>query len=130
MPLSPSAPSLDPGVQSGLSARVAVSEFVPHLLCRVALLSLSPRFPCFRFLRRIYLQLRHECMSYLFTICSLLSCKRVMDTGLFCIPCPFVFAVESLSRVCLFAIPWTAAPQAPCPSPTPIACSNSCPLSQ
>ena len=50
--------------------------------------------------------------------------------GLVLHPCPFVLAVESLSRVRLFATPWTAAPQAPCPSPTPIACSNSCPLSQ
>ena len=37
-------------------------------------------------------------------------------------------SVESLSRV-LFVTPWTAACQASCPSPTPGACSNSCPWS-
>ena len=30
----------------------------------------------------------------------------------------------------LFATPWTTACQAPCPSPSPWACLNSCPLSQ
>ena len=39
-------------------------------------------------------------------------------------------SVESLSNVWLFANPWTAAPQPPCPSPTPGVYSNSCPLSQ
>ena len=39
-------------------------------------------------------------------------------------------SVQSLSRVQLFAIPWTTARQASCPSPTPRACSNSCPSSQ
>ena len=38
--------------------------------------------------------------------------------------------VQSLSRVRLFVTPWTAARQASCPSPTPRACSNSCPLSR
>ena len=37
-------------------------------------------------------------------------------------------SVQSLSRVRLFAIPWTAARQASGPSPTPGSCSNSCPL--
>ena len=37
-------------------------------------------------------------------------------------------SVQSLSRVRLFVIPWTAARQASCPSPTPRSCSNSCPL--
>ena len=37
-------------------------------------------------------------------------------------------SVQSLSRVRLFATPWTAARQPPCPSPTPRACSNSYPL--
>ena len=36
---------------------------------------------------------------------------------------------QFLSRVQLFATPWTAAHQAPCPSPSPGACSHSCPLS-
>ena len=45
--------------------------------------------------------------------------------------CFFSFSsVELLSCVWLFATPWTAAPQLPCPSPTPGACSNSCPSSQ
>jgi len=38
-------------------------------------------------------------------------------------------SVQSFSRVRLFAIPWTAACQVPCLSPTPGACSNSCPPS-
>ena len=38
-----------------------------------------------------------------------------------------VSSVQSLSRVWLFATPWTAAPQVPCPSPTPRAYSNACP---
>ena len=37
------------------------------------------------------------------------------------------YSLQSLSRVQLFAIPWTTACQASCPSPTPGACSNSCP---
>ena len=41
----------------------------------------------------------------------------------------YVF-VQSLSRVQLFAIPWTAARQASCPSLSPRVCSDSCPLSQ
>ena len=43
----------------------------------------------------------------------------------------FVVAVQSLSHVQHFATPWT--PQharLPCPSPSPRACSNPCPLSQ
>ena len=36
--------------------------------------------------------------------------------------------VQSLSRVPLFVTPWTPGPS--CPSPTPGACSNSCPSSQ
>ena len=40
-----------------------------------------------------------------------------------------IVAVQSLSCVRLFATPWTAASRPPCPSPTPGACSNSCPLS-
>ena len=42
----------------------------------------------------------------------------------------FRSSVQSLSRVPLFATPWTVARQASCPSPTPGAYSNSCPLSQ
>ena len=38
-------------------------------------------------------------------------------------------SVQSLSHVLLFATSWTAASQGTCPSPTPRACSNSCPLS-
>ena len=40
--------------------------------------------------------------------------------------CP-IDVVQSLSRVQLFATPWIA--WLPCPSPSPGACSNSCPLS-
>ena len=39
-------------------------------------------------------------------------------------------SVWSLSRVPLFATPWTAARRPPCPSPPPGVYSNSCPLSQ
>ena len=38
--------------------------------------------------------------------------------------------VQSLSRVQLFATPWIAARQPPCPSPSPGVHSDSCPLSQ
>ena len=38
--------------------------------------------------------------------------------------------VQSLSHIWLFVTPWTAACQASCSSPSPGACSNSCPLSQ
>ena len=39
-------------------------------------------------------------------------------------------SVQSLSHIWLFVTPWTAACQASYPSPTPGACSNSCPLNQ
>ena len=39
-------------------------------------------------------------------------------------------SVQSVSRVQLFVAPWTAACQAPGPSPAPGACSISCPSSQ
>ena len=38
--------------------------------------------------------------------------------------------VQLLSHVRLFATPWTAACQLPCPSLSPAVCSDSCPLSQ
>ena len=38
-------------------------------------------------------------------------------------------SVQLLSHVQLFVTSWTEACQASCPSPTPRACSNSCPLS-
>ena len=41
-----------------------------------------------------------------------------------------ISSVQSLSHVWLFAIQWTAACQASCPSPTPRIYPNSCPLSQ
>jgi len=41
----------------------------------------------------------------------------------------YVSTVQSLRHVWFFVTPWTAAVQAPWPSPTPRACSNSCPLS-
>ena len=44
--------------------------------------------------------------------------------------CKRFSSVQSLSQVQLFATPWTAARQASLSSPTPRACSNSCPLSQ
>ena len=43
---------------------------------------------------------------------------------------PYNPGFTPLSSVQLFVNPWTAAHQVPCPSPTPRACSNSCPLSQ
>ena len=39
-------------------------------------------------------------------------------------------SVQLLSHVHFLAIPWTAVPRLPCPSPTPGVYSNSCPLSQ
>ena len=41
----------------------------------------------------------------------------------------FIQSVQSLSCVQLFVTPWTVAHEASCSSPTPGACSNSCPLS-
>ena len=41
-----------------------------------------------------------------------------------------IVSVQSLSHVWLFATPWTAALQVPCPSLSPRVCSNSCPLSR
>ena len=41
-----------------------------------------------------------------------------------------LYSVQSLSCVRLFATPWTAACRLPWLSPTPGACSNSCPSSQ
>ena len=40
------------------------------------------------------------------------------------------YSVQLLSRVWLFATPWIAARQAPCPSPTPRVHANPCPWSQ
>ena len=39
-------------------------------------------------------------------------------------------SVQSLSRVWLSVTPWLQHTRPPCPSPTPRACSNSCPSSQ
>ena len=39
-----------------------------------------------------------------------------------------VVVVQCLSLVQLFVTPWTAAARLPCPSPSPTACSNPCPL--
>ena len=41
-----------------------------------------------------------------------------------------MLSVQSFSHVWLFVTPWTAARQAPCPSPTPGAYSNPWPLSR
>ena len=41
-----------------------------------------------------------------------------------------MYVVQSLCHVQLFATPWTAAHQPPCTSPSPGACSNSCPLNK
>ena len=38
-----------------------------------------------------------------------------------------VSSVQLLSHVWLFATPWTQHSRLPCPTPTPRACSNSCP---
>ena len=41
-----------------------------------------------------------------------------------------IYTFPLLSCVWLFVTPWTAARRLPCPSPTPRACPNSCPLSR
>ena len=41
-----------------------------------------------------------------------------------------VVGIQLLSHVQLFATPWTWHTRLPCPSPSPRACSNSCPWSQ
>ena len=43
---------------------------------------------------------------------------------------PLYRSVESLIHVWLFATSWAAHARPPCPTPTPRACSNSCPLTQ
>ena len=43
---------------------------------------------------------------------------------------PVLSSFQLLSHVWLFATPCTAAHRVPCPPPTPIVCSNSCPLIQ
>ena len=43
---------------------------------------------------------------------------------------PVLSSFQLLSHVWLFATPCTAAHRVPCPPPTPIVCSNSCPLNQ
>ena len=54
----------------------------------------------------------------------------IKSSGLYTTKCFLLSSVQSLSHVWLFATIWTAACQSSCPSPTPGACSNSCPLSQ
>ena len=50
---------------------------------------------------------------------------------LYPVRCTSAFVVvQSLRCVWLYATPWTEHFRPPCPSPTPRACSNSCPLSQ
>ena len=44
--------------------------------------------------------------------------------------CSRTVVVQSLSGVRLFMTPWTAVTRPPCPSPSPRAYSNSCPLSR
>ena len=44
--------------------------------------------------------------------------------------CLSVVVVQLLTLLWLFATPWTASCQLPCPSLSPRVCSNSCPLSQ
>ena len=51
----------------------------------------------------------------------------VLNSLLYCSP---LSSVQLLSRVRLFVTPWTEPARLPCPSPTPGACSNSCPLSR
>ena len=46
------------------------------------------------------------------------------------LPIIYCQSVQSLSPVWLFVTPWTAACQAPCPSPTLRVYPNSCPLSR
>ena len=50
----------------------------------------------------------------------------VLNSLLYCSP---LSSVQLLSRVRLFVTPWTEPARLPCPSPTPGACSNSCPQS-
>ena len=77
----------------------------------------------------------HE-QSFLFTshCCS-------SEWNVYSCPCPFFpsnfglwpsrayfVVIQLLSRVLLVASPWTAALEAPCPSPSPGVCSHSCPV--
>ena len=58
-----------------------------------------------------------------------LATKEQQNTSLRFILCT-PSSVQSLSPVQLFVTQWTAARRLPCPSPTPGAHSNSCPLTQ
>ena len=56
--------------------------------------------------------------------------KIITTQGLVIIHSHIISSIELLSHVRRFAVPWTAALQASCPSPTPRARSNSCPSSR
>ena len=53
-----------------------------------------------------------------------------LNSWQFTIGCLQLAVVQSLSCVWFFVTPWTAARQSSCPSPSPRACSNSCPVSR
>ena len=58
------------------------------------------------------------------------SSMNIFNNDIILEQCLKVVAVQLLRCVWLFVIPWTEAHQLPCPSPSPGACSNSCPLSR
>ena len=61
---------------------------------------------------------------------SVSPCKLRMTFNILSWSKDSVSSVQLLSQIWLFATPRTAARRLPCPSPTPRACSNSCPSSQ
>ena len=66
-------------------------------------------------------------LSYRFPLLPLgkgVGMKKVHVTDYF-----FGVVIQSLSHICLFGTPWTAAPRLPCSSLSPRICSHSCPLS-
>ena len=56
--------------------------------------------------------------------------EEMEDLNISALSGTFISSVQSLSHVQLFGTPWTVHFRLPCPSPTPWACSNSCPLSR
>ena len=60
--------------------------------------------------------------------CLCPSLQYLMTLSRLAAGCSSRLVVQSLSRVCFFGTPWTAACRPPCPSPSPGVCSNSCPL--
>ena len=74
--------------------------------------------------------LQRQCQNYKIHClgCHIILIDRLFYSGF--VTCWIIVVLQLFSRVWLFATLWTAHTRVPCPSPTPGACLNSCPLSQ